>query len=145
MNRKNEQEAEFLSGRETAIDKKFEELLLREVQLEHKHAVRKLELEYENAISKLRGQLEEAKGAQDWKTKEACNKVRKELEELATKADLARVDAEARLATYEKFDAKDERKSLQVNFDKLITSLSKSIEQTPEMPDITINNEAVEL
>lgn len=95
--------------------------------------------EYESKVIGLLADLKIAKKQKEWELEKACNDVRKELEEKCFKADLARVDAEARLEAYESFDSKTDRDQAQAHLTILISGVADMLKNSPKAPDVHVH------
>ena len=115
------------------------EVALQERELKLGHKLREEELEAE--ISALKKKLDHRQEERKWKIEKATQEVKDKMSKQLVEADLARVDAEARLEAYEKFDSKEDHEAAMEHLNTLIGSLAEMIKnpQTYTPPDIHIN------
>ena len=101
----------------------------RVADLEAKNKVALQTLRHENldVTQSLRAQRVTALADVDARIEKARIDTRKELEADLVAADAARIDAEARLATYEKMDTKEERDAAAANMSKLIGGVANML------------------
>lgn len=87
--------------------------------------VTKLEWDLEKAKTLCKDERDMDKRKMELSIEEERNKLRKEMEKALIESDLKRVEAIAKLETYEKMDTKEERKVLQQMLDKAVTALGQ--------------------
>ena len=101
--------------------------LIAKINAAHKKTQADADLSHRAAVARL--QLDNTKLAEEneLKIEDAVNEVRRELEKSVMENLNARIDAEARLATYESFDTKEERKQAADNLKSLLTGVGNML------------------
>lgn len=128
-------------GAKVKEDPQTQEEVLYIAEAEVDLKIDKLNFEHEKEVSRLKFEIEKLKEGNQAAIDKAVQKIKDEMRQDAVDSDLARVDAEARLETYEKMDNKDDHEQVMAHLTTLIEALSENIKNPPEvnLPDITVN------